>query len=518
MRESPQTLYRDGTILTPGRDGPAAAMLVGDGTLLWVGPDPEAQRHVDAADEVVQLDGRLVTPAFVDAHAHLSTTGAGLRGVDLSSSRSLADALSRVESAARAGAGRPVYVQSWDETAWPEGRPFTGAELDRATYGGVVYAPRVDGHSAVISSALAAAARVADADGRMPDGLVITEAHHRARETFAAAVTPGQRRDDITLALRTAAAAGIALVHENGGPVVSSAEDLADVLHVAREGLVPEVVGYWAELVDSAERARELTRRHGARGLAGDLNVDGSIGSRTASLRTAYTDRPGHRGNAFLTAAQVRDHVAACTEAGVQAGFHVIGDLGVDTVIAGMEAAAERCGVAAFRRARHRLEHVEMIDAKGVRRLAALDVVASVQPAFDAFWGGSSGMYAERLGPARAAGMNPLRTMLDAGLRVALGSDSPVTPFAPWEAVRACVQHHDADQRTTTQEAFRAHTVGGWQAAGHDDRGVLTAGQPATFTVWESTARLPDLAAGAPAPSAVLTVSRGRTVHRAEGS
>ncbi len=515
MSESLQTLYRGGAILTPDLREPAGAMLVGGSTILWVGPEAEAERHVDAASAVVELEGSRVTPAFVDAHAHLSQTGAGLRGVDLSTARSLAQALSRIESAARAGAGRPVYVQSWDETTWPEGRPFTGAELDRATYGGVVYAPRVDGHSAVISSALAAAARVAEAAGRMPDGLVVTDAHHRARETFASAVSPAQRRDDIALALRTAAAAGIGLVHENGGPVVSSAEDFADVLDVSKKVVGPAVIGYWAELVDSADRARELTARHRAHGLAGDLNVDGSIGSRTASLRAPYSDRPGHPGNAFLTAAQVCDHVAACTEAGLQAGFHVIGDLGVDTVIDGMEAAAARCGADAVRRARHRLEHLEMIDADGVRRLAALGVVASVQPAFDAFWGGPSGMYADRLGPERAAGMNPLRTMLDAGMRVALGSDSPVTPFAPWEAVRACVQHHDVDQRTTTGEAFRAHTVGGWESAGQDGAGVITAGGPATFVVWDSTARrLPDLSGDQAAPTAAATVVRGRLVHR----
>ena len=519
-RAAGRTLYRGASwpsaIRVPSADGKVAtvAFLVVDGRVAWLGPDTEAAAHVDAAAQVVQLDGCLVTPAFVDAHAHLSQTGAGLRGVELSTAQSLHEALSRIESAARANGGRPLHAQNWDESRWPERRPFTAAELDRATYGGVVYAPRVDGHSAVVSSALAAAARLSDADGRMPDGLVVTEAHHRAREAFAASVTPGQRRDDIALALRAAAAAGIALVQENGGPVVSSAQDFADVLDVAGQPGSPQVVGYWSELVDTPERARELAARHHARGLGGDLNIDGSIGSRTASLREDYTDRPGHRGNAFLTAAQVCAHVDACTRAGIQAGFHVIGDLGVDTVLAGMAAAAARTGLEAFRAARHRLEHVEMIDADGVRLLADLGVSASVQPAFDACWGGDSGMYAERLGQERVRGMNPFRTMLDAGVRLALGSDSPVTPFAPWEAIRACAAHHDRDQRTSVEEAFRAHTVGGYEAAGMDGHGVLRVGGAATFAVWDRVGgELPDLSGSLTPPRALRTVVDGTVVH-----
>lgn len=519
MSQERRILYRGGTIMvgdSPADERLAEAMLVAGDRVLWLGREADAVSHVDAASSVLRLDGALVTPAFVDAHAHLSQTGAGLRGVDLGTARSLHDALSRVESGARAGRGRPLLVQNWDETSWPERRPFTAAELDRASYGGVVYAPRVDGHCAMISSALAAAAGVHGATPGMSDGLVRTEAHHRAREVFGASVTRAQRRDDVAAALRAAAAAGIGSVHENAGPLVSSAQDLADVLHVARQVPCPLVVGYWAQLVDTAERARETAARHGVAGLAGDLNLDGSIGSRTASLRAPYADQPGETGSPFLTVEQVRDHVVACTRAGLQAGFHVIGDRGADTAVAGFEAAAAAVGPALLRRARHRLEHLEMVDAVGIRRLAALGVVASVQPAFDARWGGRGGMYAQRLGTERAGGMNRFRTMLDAGLHLALGSDSPVTPFAPWDAVRACVLHHDVGQRISAAAAFRAHTVGGWRAARLDGRGLLKPGAEATFVVWDHhRPGLPDLCGGDPAPSALRTVVAGRLVHDA---
>ena len=532
------TLYRGGFVYSP-TDPFANAMVVDDatGTIAWIGGDDAAAVHGDAVDHVVELDGALVTPAFVDAHAHLSQTGAGLRGVDLGTTRSVAEALSRIEDAARRQQGRPVYAPNWDQGAWAERRAVTGAELDRATYGGVVYSPRIDGHSAVISSALAAASGARQLPGWQGEGLVTREAHHAAREAFAGAVTPAQRRADIDLALRTAAAAGIGLVHENGGPVLSSADDFADVLAAGARGDGPQTLGYWAELVDDEQQARDLATLHGARGLAGDLNVDGSIGSRTAHLRADYTDAPGHTGNAYLTVAQVRDHVVACSLAGLQAGFHVIGDAGVDTVVEGFEAAAALVGGAVVARGRHRLEHLEMVDRAGIERLVALGVGASVQPAFDTFWGGPDAMYAARLGAARVVGdapMNPYATMLAAGMTVALGSDSPVTQFAPWEAVRACTAHRDERQRISARSAFLAHTRGGWRAAGFDDRGYLDLGLPATFAVWKvgdlvvqtpddriqtwstdprsGTPGLPDLSPGHEAPECLQTVVRGRTV------
>ena len=99
-----------------------------------------------------------------------------------------------------------------------------------------------------------------------------------------------------------------------------------------------------------------------------------------------------------------------------------------------------------------------MVDAEGITRMARLGVVASVQPAFDAFWGGAAGMYEARLGRERVPGTNPFAAMASAGVRLALGSDSPVTAFDPWAAVRAAVEHHQSDQRLDVAAALSAHT------------------------------------------------------------
>ncbi|MGB7819841.1 MAG: amidohydrolase family protein, partial [Ornithinibacter sp.] len=403
------TLYRRATVRTP--DHPRATALAVEGPrIAWIGDEDGAQRHVDGVDAVVDLDGALVLPGFVDAHAHLSHTGMGLRGVDLARTGSVAEALRAIEAAARRRGGRPVFALNWQEEDWTEDRRPTVGELDRASFGGVVYASRIDGHSAVVSSALTLISGADRLDGWLGDGFVTRDAKDAARAAFDAARSPEQRREDVEDALRAAAAAGIVAVHECGGPLLTSAGDFADVLDAGTMPGLPLTVGYWAEAVTDPEQALALVASHGATGLAGDLNIDGSIGSHTAHLRFGYADDDGCTGTAYRDESGVRDHVAACAVAGVQSGFHVIGDAGMDIVLAGYEAAADLVGWEVVRASRPRLEHAEMLDDDAVRRMARLGMVASVQPAFDAFWGGADGMYAARLGRDRAAGTNRYAT------------------------------------------------------------------------------------------------------------
>ena len=508
----PTTLFRRGRVRTPDRPD-ATAFVVVDGRVAWVGDETGADGHADVVDDVVDLDGALVLPAFVDAHAHLSHTGMGLRGVDLAGTTSTTEALRAIEDAVRRHGGRPLFALNWQEHDWAEDRALTAAELDRAAFGGVVYASRIDGHSAVVSSALAMISGADRLDGWLGDGLVARDAKNAARAAFDAARSADQRRDDIEDALRVAAARGIATVHECGGPLLTSAGDFADVLELGRRPDLPRTVGYWAEAVTDPEQARALVALHGAAGLGGDLNIDGSIGSHTAHLREPYTDDPGCHGTAYRSSADVRDHVAACAVAGIQSGFHVIGDAGMDTVLEGYEAAADLVGLDVVRATRPRLEHAEMVDADGIARMARLGMVASVQPAFDAFWGGAAGMYEVRLGRARVPGTNPFAAMAAAGVRLAFGSDSPVTAFDPWTALRAAVEHHEAAQRLDVASALAAHTTGGHEAAREDGGGVLRVGGPATFAVWDAQTLaddgLPDVRTGSTLPACRLTVRDG---------
>jgi len=512
MADTTTTLYRGGHVRTP--DHPSAtALLVRGGALAWVGTDTEAP--ADEADEVVALAGALVTPAFVDAHVHATSTGLALTGLDLTGSTSLADALGRVEAAGRAARGGVLLGHGWDETLWPEHRPPTREELDRASYGGVVYLSRIDVHSAVVSSALLAAVpEIRGEEGFAESGHLTRAAHHVARRVSRESITPAHRRRLQQATRARAAGLGIGLLHELSGPDIAGADDLRAMLDLAVEEPGPEVVGYWGELASlgGVDRARDL----GAAGAAGDLFADGSIGSHTAALREAYADAD-HRGHGYLDAAAVRDHVLACTEAGLQAGFHAIGDAALAEVVAGFEEAAAGIGPDRLRAARHRVEHAEMLLPEHLPVLARLGVVGSVQPAFDRLWGGEHGMYAERLGVPRALTLNPYAAMRAAGMVLALGSDSPVTPVDPWGTVRAAVAHRTPGAGLDPAAAFEAHTRGGWWAARRDADGVLTAGAPATFAVWEPgeldpSSGLPALGPDDPLPACRRTVVRGVTV------
>jgi predicted amidohydrolase YtcJ len=488
----------------------AGAVEIEGERISWVGDAGAAQERLPGS-AVLELAGAVVTPAFVDAHVHATAAGLLADGLDLTgcgSARALLDAVA-ARVAARPGA--LVWGHGWQDQTWPDELP-PRSELDRAAAGAPVYLSRIDVHSALVSSALLdRAPGVTGAAGWSRTALT-GDAHHRARRAALAAVDSATRDAAQAAFLADAAARGVAVVHECAGPDISSVADLAALR--ARPG--PEVVGYWGEAVGTAEEARELVAATGARGLAGDLFVDGSLGSRTAALREPYSDAAGCTGNRYLDAAEIGAHVAACTEAGTQAGFHVIGDAAADALLAGLDVAAAATSPAAVRAAGHRVEHLEMVDATQARRLAELGVVASVQPLFDAYWGGAEGMYAMRLGRARARGMNPFAGLSQAGVVLALGSDAPVTPVDPWAAVRAAVEHRTPASGLTPAQAIAAHTVGGYRAAG--DRsplaGRLLPGAPASYAIWDGAGPLDGSAAN---PRCLRTAHRGTVLHDALG-
>ncbi|MEJ5915640.1 amidohydrolase [Pseudokineococcus sp. 1T1Z-3] len=548
-----RVLYLAASVYSPA-DPFATALLVEGDRVAWVGSHEAALARRSGVDVVVEAPGALLTPAFVDAHVHVTETGLALGGLDLEGARSAVDLLERVAAAAARTPGATVLGHGWDDGGWPTGPagralPSLG-QLDRAAGGAPVLLSRTDGHSALVSSALAARAGL---DGRPEEGsAVLVGAAHAAalrasRDLDPATLDAARRRS-----LGAAAAAGVAAVTECGAPHLSTPDDLRALRALSETGEHPEVLAYWGALAaDEGQVAAHLADVEGAGvlGLAGDLCVDGSLGSRSAALREPYADLAApdararglpadHRGDLHLDADAVAAHLVACTRAGVQAGFHVIGDAACDALVDGLLAAEATLGTPALASGRHRVEHLVAPDARAVAELARLGVLASVQPAFDARWGGPGGRYEQRLGPERAARLAPLADLAAAGVPLALGSDAPVTPYDPWGGVRAAsAPRPDGDPRPaglSARAAFLASTRGGWRAARRDGEGVLVPGALATLAVWSvgdlvvqaADARvstwstdprsgvpgLPDLTAGAPEPVCLRLLRAGRVL------
>ena len=507
-----------GRVYAPGQ--PGATAVVTNGRLIsFVGGD-DAARQASPGDTEIDLHGRLITPAFVDAHVHLIQTGQAMVGLGLQDATSRADAVGRVAAYARRHPDAQVIVgHGWDERAWPEPLPPTRTELDRAAGGVAVYLARVDVHSAVVSSTLLDQfPGISKAIGYRPDGLLTREAHHLCRGSLDQLFTDHERRSAARAALRAAMAQGVAAVHELGGPHLGPIEDLTRVRDAAAD-LGMGLTSYWGEL--ATEPTLEWARQVGVAGLAGDLCIDGAIGSRTASLTQPYADAETC-GARYLSEQQVADHVIACTRAGLQAGFHCIGDDAVAAAMAGLRRAAETVGASRIRAARHRLEHVEMISEADIATLAALGVVVSAQPAFDATWGKPGELYEQRLGRRRAHDMNRFGSMQRSGVPLAFGTDSPVTPVAGWATVRAAVRHWQPAERLSVTAAFDAATRGAHWAAFGDNAGVIRAGALASLAVWdiadaelEGPGALPQLDTGT-LPTCVATISAGQIIYRSE--
>lgn len=533
---STTTLLTGGRVYSPAAPDATAMAISGD-TIVWVGQDgPGRALHPDA--EEIPLDGAFVTPGFVDAHVHATSSGLHLAGVDLTGTLSAQEVLSVLREAARKEPDASVLMaHGWDESGWTSSRLPTRAEIDEAVGGRPAYISRIDVHSALVSSALVdLAPQARDADGWSAEGPVTAACHHALRGAARAAISPQQRDAAQRSFLAAVAARGVVSVHECAGPDISSWDDVAALLDKTGPD-TPEVVAYWGELASDAvfERAKRL----GIRGLAGDLFVDGALGSRTARLRAPYEDDPSHRGRLYVDSDAIAAHLVACTSAGMQAGFHVIGDGALDAVIDGFTRAEAEVGLRALVAGRHRLEHVEMIGTREAEALARWNVTASVQPLFDELWGGQDGMYAQRLGTERAAGLNPFSMLAATGVLLAGGSDSPVTPVDPWRSVRAAVNHRTEGAGISPRAAFTAHTKAGYRAAGVNDgvSGTLVPGAPADYAVWEAgelvvaapdtrvqrwstdprsrVPGLPPLDPDAPLPTCLRTVRRGVTIYAA---
>ncbi|MEX1264203.1 MAG: amidohydrolase [Actinomycetota bacterium] len=498
-----RTLYRASLVRTQTYPESGEWLLVDDRHVqrVGVGSPPKA-------DRIVELPGATIVPGFIDSHVHLTETGMSLAHADVEAARSAGELIGAVRRRAAEGDG-PVFLLGYDESTWDRPIVPTIGELDDACPRPLVIR-RTDGHVALVNRAAIEAATVMDLPGVGHDdtGQVTGRLTQQANDAIGlwvmTSVDDHERQDLQLQAASLAASRGITAVHEMSMPHWSGERDLQVLLE--HRGRLPIDA---LPIVATTDLGAAMAR--GLHAIGGDLPVDGSIGAMTAWVGEPYVD--GSDGVGYCADDELAELFHGGHAAGLQVGVHAIGDRAIDQVLSVWERVYHTLDSRErrhFRARRHRIEHFEMVSTAQVERAAMLGLAASVQPAFDATWGGPGGLYEQRLGAERAERMNPFRTMVERGVEVGFGSDAPITALDPMRAIEAAERHHDRAQRLSRPEAIRLHTIGSARIGHQEDKkGSLAPGMHADFAVFGSDPftepSIEDL-------RPLLTVSLGREV------
>jgi predicted amidohydrolase YtcJ len=462
------------------------AVAVRDGRIVRVDSAYEVDFLVGATTDVVDCGGQTLLPGFVDAHTHMLQLGQYQVYADLSDAESVDDAVATLD--ADAPRDREWLLGfGWDESAWPEGRYLTRADLDAVSDTKPVAALRVDMHTAAVNSVALDALDVdpADADVRTeagePTGVLVEGAVDPLWD--AAEADHEEARELLSAARDYAHEHGVTAVHdmvrESPAPKVYRELDFADALDLRVR------INYWTDHLDSLEDAG-LASNHGSEFVrigAVKSFTDGSFGGRTAKLSEPYADADASdadadgdgRGEWVVDPEELQGFVDRADDLGMQFTAHAIGDEAIDATLDAYER-TENPGDA-----RHRVEHVELASDEAIERFGDLGAVASCQPNF-LQWAQPGGLYDQRLGEARRKRSNRYRDLLDAGVDLAFSSD--VMPMDPLLGVSLAASAPAQAQQLTVTEALRAYTLGGAYAGFDEDRmGTVEPGKHADLVV-----------------------------------
>jgi predicted amidohydrolase YtcJ len=448
------TVFQNGSILRLPGAALADWLLVAGEQVQGIG-NGEPPR----AEKVVDLDGGTLMPAFCDAHVHLPATGLYELGLDFRGEHSAGAILDSFKDRAARGDGL-LFGGNFED---PLDGPLTRVELDGAVGNKAALLARADMHSCVVSTALLDELDVAelegvdvDADGR-PTGYLREKAAAEAWGWFDRTLPPAQQKEAIQAAVRRAYSKGIASVHEMFVVEWRGWASLEVFLEAIADAAL-DIVTYVA--TTEVDKINEIGFDH----IGGDLFLDGSFGSHSAWMQEGYMSRPPKgtppHGISYRSDQELLEVFMRAQELEMQCGVHAIGDAAIEQAIATWEAVAQKVGVDTVRDLGHRLEHFECSSDDHFARAAHLGLRASVQPAFDRFWGGELGLYAQRIGWERARQMNRFASMLGAGVLVGAGSDSTVTPMDPFVQLASLRDHHLEDEQLGNVEALRLHTTG----------------------------------------------------------
>ncbi|ALN61441.1 amidohydrolase family protein [Lysobacter antibioticus] len=472
------------------------------GKILALGARAELLRRYPRAQRVDAGDATVI-PGLIDSHAHMLELGLNKLGADLVGTRSKQEVLQRLrDHAKRLAPGQWLIGAGWDQNDWPDPGFPSAADLDAEFPDRPVWLQRIDGHAGWgNSAAMRAIARDLSGDWQPEGGKILRDAQGRPNGIFiddAMALIDKSRppldaasaERALILAMQEAVAHGLTGVHDAG----VNLEQLRGYESLAERGALPlRITAFAAGDGDALEYlCRDGLYQHPGGRLrmrTVKLYADGALGSRGAAMLEDYSDEAGNRGLLRMTPQAMGAAIAKAKRCGVQVATHGIGDRGNRQVLDLYEQALG--GDAQRSDHRWRIEHAQILAPQDLPRLAALQVIAAMQPTHAT----SDMPWAEhRIGPHRVVGAYAWRQLRDSGARLALGSDFPVESVDPRLGLYAAVTRSDGagqpaggwhpQEKLTAFEALRGFTLDAAYAGfAETEVGSLAVGKRADFVV-----------------------------------
>lgn len=409
-----------------------------------------------------------IMPGFIDAHLHLSGLGLSFYGVDLRGTRSIREFKERLSRAS----GPIAYGRGWDQEFFLEKRYPTRRDLDSVIGDKPAVTVRVCGHAAVANTVALSLTKPWEVYPDLVDrdkGLLLEDAVGYVVEKLLESVDVEPLVEKAASELRNHGIVG-------ASSMACGRREAEALAGLDRRGALSIRVACYAPPNELEAVAEALRGSHRASLVGVKLFADGSLGARTARLSSDYADDPGNRGRLLLDSRRIAGIAEKTLAKGLRVAVHAIGDEALDEVI---EAYSE-----VGPRGSGRVEHASVARDEQVRMLASLGVYVVVQPHFRVtdWWVG------ERLGD-RVHLVYRFKTMLEAGVKLALSTDAPVEPHDPVETFKAavgrCIQVScRPEESLSPSEVIRLYTVEASRASGGPVAalGVLEKGAPAELS------------------------------------
>lgn len=471
---------------------------------IWIGDDGRVRQLLQRGDRrperpryLLQGRGRTLIPGLIDAHGHVMGLGMGALQLDLSDTRSLAEAQARIAQYAAANpTPRWIVGRGWNQERWGLGRFPTAADLDGVTGDRPVWLERVDGHAGWANSAAMREAGINAASqapqggriertGRNPNGIFV-DAAMALVERAVPPPLPLQRDRALARAQEILLGHGLTTVHDMG----TGGEDWAVMRRAGDAGrlnlrIVSYASGIETLLAVAGTRPTPWLYDGRLRMVGVKLYLDGALGSRGAWLKAPYRDAPGQRGLPLVTDTVLKNLMSRGAMDHFQVAVHAIGDQANSLLLEAIEELAETY----TGDRRWRVEHAQIVDPADLPRFGRHGIIASMQPVHQT----SDRLMAEaRMGIERLGGAYAWRSMIGNRVPLAFGSDFPVESPNPFHGLAAAISREDGDgqppggwlpqQRLTMEQAFAAFTSGAAFAGFAEDRlGTLEPGRFADF-------------------------------------